>query len=66
MSPDRYITPDGVSTELTKEMIEELEANEFYEKPQHSKYDVVKRKNKVRNIPCPICGSGKKFKKCCW
>ena len=24
-----------------------------------------KRKNWMRNKPC-ICGSGKKFKKCCW
>ena len=23
------------------------------------------RKNSMRNKPCP-CGSGKKFKKCCW
>lgn len=23
------------------------------------------RKNNMRNKPC-ICGSGKKFKKCCW
>ncbi len=23
------------------------------------------RKNKMRNKPC-LCGSGKKFKKCCW
>ena len=23
------------------------------------------RKNNMRNKPCP-CGSGKKFKKCCW
>ena len=22
--------------------------------------------NNLRNKPCPICGSGKKFKKCCW
>lgn len=25
----------------------------------------VRRKNWMRNQPCP-CGSGKKFKKCCW
>lgn len=25
----------------------------------------VKRKNWMRNKPC-VCGSGKKFKKCCW
>lgn len=25
----------------------------------------VKLKNSYRNRPCP-CGSGKKFKKCCW
>ena len=25
----------------------------------------TKRKNWMRNKPC-ICGSGKKFKKCCW
>ena len=24
-----------------------------------------KRKNYMRNQPC-VCGSGKKFKKCCW
>jgi uncharacterized protein YecA (UPF0149 family) len=24
-----------------------------------------KRKNHMRNKPC-VCGSGKKFKKCCW
>jgi uncharacterized protein YecA (UPF0149 family) len=23
------------------------------------------RKNKMRNKPC-VCGSGKKFKRCCW
>lgn len=26
---------------------------------------VIDRKNKFRNKPCP-CGSGKKFKKCCF
>jgi uncharacterized protein YecA (UPF0149 family) len=25
----------------------------------------IKGKNSLRNKPCP-CGSGKKFKKCCW
>ncbi len=25
----------------------------------------IKHKNSKRNLPCP-CGSGKKFKKCCW
>ena len=25
----------------------------------------VRRRNWMRNRPCP-CGSGKKFKKCCW
>ena len=25
----------------------------------------ARRKNWMRNRPCP-CGSGKKFKKCCW
>lgn len=25
----------------------------------------IKKANKFRNKPCP-CGSGKKFKKCCW
>lgn len=24
------------------------------------------KKNWMRNMPCPICGSGRKFKKCCW
>lgn len=27
--------------------------------------DNVKRKNYMRNEPCP-CKSGKKFKRCCW
>ena len=27
--------------------------------------DRAERKNWMRNKPCP-CGSGKKFKKCCW
>ncbi len=22
--------------------------------------------NNLRNKPCPLCNSGKKFKKCCW
>lgn len=22
--------------------------------------------NNLRNKPCPVCSSGKKFKKCCW
>jgi uncharacterized protein YecA (UPF0149 family) len=30
-----------------------------------SKRDMFQRKNHMRNKPCP-CGSGKKFKKCCW
>ena len=25
----------------------------------------AKRKNNMRNKPC-VCGSGKKFKRCCW
>jgi len=29
------------------------------------KYTLSKRKNWMRNKPCR-CGSGKKFKKCCW
>lgn len=27
--------------------------------------DLFARKNHMRNKPCP-CGSGKKYKKCCW
>ena len=30
-----------------------------------SKLPYRKRKNWMRNQPC-VCGSGKKFKKCCW
>ena len=41
---------------------------------QVSKHDNVsqlgrlryKSLNSFRNKPCPICGSGIKFKKCCW
>ena len=43
-----------------------LESIEFQISKTVVKGDVEKRKNKTRNIPCPICGSGKKFKKCCW
>ncbi len=39
---------------LAGEEIEEKEANPLFA-----------RKNSMRNKPCP-CGSGKKFKKCCW
>lgn len=30
-----------------------------------SKQSLKKRKNWMRNKPCP-CGSGLKFKRCCW
>tara|TARA_B100000929_G_scaffold290599_1_gene284853 strand:+ start:24898 stop:25107 length:210 start_codon:yes stop_codon:yes gene_type:complete len=54
---------------LSSEIIEELEEKVYYDTPNDMSTrgkDIEKRKNKVRNIPCPICGSGKKFKKCCW
>lgn len=31
----------------------------------YSAMNVRQRKNNMRNRPC-VCGSGSKFKKCCW
>jgi|WetSurMetagenome_2_1015567.scaffolds.fasta_scaffold03374_2 hypothetical protein len=54
----RYITPENPATSsmmpLTDEQATILE-----------KQSLGKRKNWMRNQPC-LCGSGKKFKKCCW
>ena len=33
--------------------------------PKVRKMNKNRRKNWMKNKPCP-CGSGKKFKKCCW
>lgn len=46
--------PDEFEMPLTKE-----------EGKVMKRMSMPRRKNKLRNIPCP-CGSGKKFKKCCW
>jgi uncharacterized protein YecA (UPF0149 family) len=55
--------PEGTSDEEMKEKgyvrITEKEAEQL------SKKDKPKRKNYMRNKPCP-CGSEKKFKRCCW
>jgi uncharacterized protein YchJ len=39
-----------------------LEENEYRELEPMTR---GQRKNSMRNKPC-LCGSGKKFKKCCW
>ena len=46
-------TPEGWVT-IPKDEYEGVKAMTFPE-----------RKNWMRNVACP-CGSGKKFKKCCW
>lgn len=64
----------GDIVEMTGDMREHLEAeNEMQHFAPVEDGDVAKmkkmnkprRKNFMRNKPCP-CGSGKKFKKCCW
>lgn len=37
----------------------------FFGKKEEVKEEIPRRKNYMRNKPCP-CNSGKKFKKCCW
>ena len=42
-----------------------LVALEEKEVPKLKRMNKLRRKNWMRNKPCP-CKSGKKFKKCCW
>lgn len=63
----------GKLYELTAKELEAFETNlnrplAPLTKRQHKKLtpmNAPKRKNYMRNQPC-VCGSGKKFKKCCW
>lgn len=57
----------GVDMKIDSEkMAQELEQNDYIREHNKRKEHIKKRKNTVRNITCPICSSGKKFKKCCW
>jgi len=55
------VTRESLEKETGRKMLA-LTRSEYSElKPLRHK----KRKNVMRNKPC-VCGSGKKFKKCCW
>lgn len=47
------------NNDMDKMMLSDIEAEMLQKKSLRF------RKNWMRNKPC-ICGSGKKFKKCCW
>lgn len=53
-----------------KEKLEEQTGTKLLELSEKQAQDLeplspTKRKGAMRNAPC-VCGSGKKFKKCCW
>lgn len=62
-------TGDIVNLEGTRDKEEMMESGlvplEEDDVPKVRKMNKNRRKNWMRNKPCP-CGSGKKFKKCCW
>ena len=68
MNPDT-----GEIREVNREELEQWESEEGRRMIPLNKKQVNtlegmppnRRKNSMRNQPCP-CGSGKKFKKCCW
>lgn len=51
--------------QMKKLMSKDPEKAKRYKQVEHATPLQLKRKNVHRNEPCP-CGSGKKFKKCCW
>ena len=55
--------------EISEDQMTEKQKASMQVSPYDNKSELgklrIKNKNRFRNKPCP-CGSGKKFKKCCW
>jgi uncharacterized protein YecA (UPF0149 family) len=61
----RKVESDSESDYFRKEEHLEAERRKREKKLLTSQGGQIKKKAWMRNKPC-LCGSGKKFKKCCW